>query len=229
MNNIYIGMDELFDTRITMLSSINEDIASDIFNKNYNLRTNDTFGYIPYSVFNTYYKTRNKNILLYSLPSFIYKIIDNITLDFYSDLKNKEVDLQTLYVNTYPYSFNEDELNKFKETFKSYIKNVEVEFIEYSDYDLTPKVLENLNIENIIKYNGIDWLEQQNRLLNVVDNPMVNKNLYVPAIINFKLGTKINKEVFNAIAKSLGVFINVYFTDIIYWNMIAKTKKEKDI
>ena len=44
---------------------------------------------------------------------------------------------------------------------------------------------------------------------------MVNKNLYVPAIINFKLGTKINKEVFNAIAKSLGVFINVYFTDII--------------
>ena len=82
MNNIYIGMDELFDTRITMLSSINEDTAVDVFNKNYNLRTNDTFGYIPYNVFSTYYKTRNKHILLYSLPSFVYKIIDNITLDF---------------------------------------------------------------------------------------------------------------------------------------------------
>lgn len=72
--------------------------------------------------------------------------------------------------------FNEEELDRFKETFKTYIKNVEMKFIEYSDYDLTPKVLENLNI-NIIKYNGIDWLEQQNRLLNIVDNPMVNKNI----------------------------------------------------
>lgn len=36
-------MDELFDTRITILSSINEDTAVDVFNKNYNLKFNDTF------------------------------------------------------------------------------------------------------------------------------------------------------------------------------------------
>lgn len=222
MENIYIEMDALFDTRITMLSSINEEIAVDVFNKNYYLRTNDTFGNIPYSVFNTYYGIRNKGVLLYSLPTFIYKVIDNITLDFYSDLKNKEVDLQTLYINTYPYDFNEEELEKFEHTFKSYIKNVNIEFISYSDTDLTPKVLDSYNINNIVKYNGVDWLEKQNRLLNIVDNPMVNKNLYVPAIINFKLGTKINKEVLDSISKSLGIFINVFFTDIVYWCMINK-------
>lgn len=227
MENIYIEMDALLDSRITMLSSINEDISVEVFNKNYYSRTSDTFGYIPYNVFLTYYNTRNKGILLYSLPTFIYKVIENITLDFYSDLKNKEIDLQTLYVNTFPYDFNEEELERFKLTFESYIKNVKVEFIHYSDTDLTPIVLENYNIKNIIKYNGIDWLEKQNRLLNIIDNPMVNKNLYVPAIINFRVGTKINRDLFNSISKSLGIFINVFFTDIIYWNMIEKRKEEK--
>lgn len=226
MENIYVEMDGLFDTRISMLSSINEDIAIEEFNKRYKYRTSDTFGLIPYSVFQAYYNIRSKHILLYSLPSFIYKVIENVTLDFYSDLKNKEIDLQTLYVNTYPYDFNQEELDKFKITFESYIKNVKVEFIHFSDYDLTPKILDDFNIKNIIKYNGIDWLEKQNRLLNIIENPMVNKNLYVPAVINFKLGCKVNREVFESLTKSLAVVINVFFTDIEYWNMIEKNKRK---
>lgn len=222
MDNIYIDFDALFDTRITLLSSINEDIAVKVFNNDYDRRTSDIFDIIPYSVFNTYYENRNKNILLYSLPTFIYKVLETITLDFYSNLKNKEVELQTMYVNTFPYNFNQEELDRFKITFENYIKNVTVEFISYSDYDLTPSILDSYKIGNIVKYNGIDWLEQQNRLLNIVDNPMLNKNLYVPALINFKLNTKITKEIFKTISKSLGIFINVHFTDIIYWNMIKK-------
>lgn len=222
MDNIYIDFDALFDTRITLLSSINEDIAVKVFNNDYDRRTSDIFDIIPYSVFNTYYENRNKNILLYSLPTFIYKVLETITLDFYSNLKNKEVELQTLYVNTFPYTFNQEELDRFKVTFENYIKNVTVEFISHSDYDLTPAILDSYKIGNIVKYNGIDWLEQQNRLLNIVDNPMLNKNLYVPALINFKLNTKVTKEIFKTISKSLGIFINVHFTDIIYWNMIKK-------
>lgn len=222
MDNIYIDFDALFDTRITLLSSINEDIAVKVFNNDYDRRTSDIFDIIPYSVFNTYYENRNKNILLYSLPTFIYKVLETITLDFYSNLKNKEVELQTLYVNTFPYTFNQEELDRFKITFENYIKNVTVEFISHSDYDLTPAILDSYKIGNIVKYNGIDWLEQQNRLLNIVDNPMLNKNLYVPALINFKLNTKVTKEIFKTISKSLGIFINVHFTDIIYWNMIKK-------
>lgn len=222
MDNIYIDFDALFDTRITLLSSINEDIAVKVFNNDYDRRTSDIFDIIPYSVFNTYYENRNKNILLYSLPTFIYKVLETITLDFYSNLKNKEVELQTLYVNTFPYTFNQEELDRFKITFENYIKNVTVEFISHNDYDLTPAILDSYKIGNIVKYNGIDWLEQQNRLLNIVDNPMLNKNLYVPALINFKLNTKITKEIFKTISKSLGIFINVHFTDIIYWNMIKK-------
>lgn len=222
MDNIYIDFDALFDTRITLLSSINEDIAVKVFNNDYDRRTSDIFDIIPYSVFNAYYENRNKNILLYSLPTFIYKVLETITLDFYSNLKNKEVELQTMYVNTFPYTFNQEELDRFKITFENYIKNVTVEFINHSDYDLTPAILDSYKIGNIVKYNGIDWLEQQNRLLNIVDNPMLNKNLYVPALINFKLNTKITKEIFKTISKSLGIFINVHFTDIIYWNMIKK-------
>lgn len=222
MDNIYIDFDALFDTRITLLSSINEDIAVKVFNNDYDRRTSDIFDIIPYSVFNTYYENRNKNILLYSLPTFIYKVLETITLDFYSNLKNKEVELQTMYVNTFPYTFNQEELDRFKITFENYIKNVTVEFISHSDYDLTPAILDSYKIGNIVKYNGIDWLEQQNRLLNIVDNPMLNKNLYVPALINFKLNTKVSKEIFKTISKSLGIFINVHFTDIIYWNMIKK-------
>lgn len=222
MNNIYIEMDGLFDTRITMLSSINEDIAVKVYERGYHFRTKDTFDLIPYDVFNAYYKTRNKNILLYSLPTFIFKVIDTVTLEFYSDLKNKEVDIQTLYINTYPYNFNQEELDKFEDTFYNYISNVKIEFIHYSDVDLTPKVMDTLNINNIIKYNGIDWLEQHNRLMNIIENPMINKNLYVPALINFKTGSKITKEIFTSISKSLGIFINVHFTDIVYWNMINK-------
>lgn len=223
MNNIYIELDGLFDTRLPILTAINEDVSTRVFNKDYDIRTNDKFELIPNNIFNLYYNQRNKDILTYALPSFIYKLIENITTEYYSDLKNNN-GLQKLYINTYPYML-EDSEKQILITSLSYIKQVEIEFLFISDNDLTPNILNNYDLDYIIKYNGIEWLEKQNRLLNIIDNPMLDKYLYVPALIDnthIEKSIKINKEFFNTLSKSLGMIINVIFTDIIYWNTIKK-------
>ena len=55
-----------------------------------------------------------------------------------SALKNKEVELQTLYVNTYPYNFNEEELDRFKEKLPS--KSVIVPLVVPSSITDTPVI-----------------------------------------------------------------------------------------
>lgn len=223
MNNLYIELDGLFDTRLVILNAINEEIGTMIFNTTYNSRTNDKFGIIPTSVFNTYYKQRKKDVLTYALPTYIYNVIDNITTDYYADLKNND-GLQKLYINTYPYHLEETEIKKLKENLY-YLKKVDIEFITVSDNDLTPGYLESKNIFYMIKYNGIEWLELQSRLLNISDNPMLDKYLYVPAIFDdtyVDKKIKPNKDFFKGLTRAMGIVINLVFTDIVYWNTIKK-------
>lgn len=228
MENIYIELDGLFDTRLPIISSLDENIAIEYFNSDkYDLRNNDTFNNIPYKVFEVYYKDRKKEILNYALPTNIFKVIENINIDFVSDLKNVEVKVQTLYINSYPYFLDEDEKEKFKEYFLNYIKSVDIEFIYVDNYNLTSKYLDEIKVKHIVKYDGMEWMEKQNGLGNLIENPLIGKELYVPAIFNEKINLKIDKDFFLKLSKSLNIFTNVFFTDIYYWNAINSKKIKK--
>lgn len=223
MENIYIELDGLFDTRLPILSSLCENTAIDYFNSDkYDSRFTDKFGNIAYKVFDTYYKDRKKEILFYAIPTNIFKIIENINIDFVSDLKNNEVKVQTLYINTFPYKLDDNEKEKFKVYFLNYIKNVDIDFLYLNDYELKSNYLDEIKIKFIIKYNGMEWLEKQNGLSNLIENPLIGKELYVPALFNEKINTKIDKDFFLKLSKSLNIFTNVFFTDIVYWNAIKK-------
>ena len=59
-------------------------------------------------------------------------------------------------------------------------------------------------------YDGLDWLEKQIALLNIVEDPLLGRTLIVPALINTP-GIEIKKEMFEKTAKAYEVIIDLIF------------------
>lgn len=224
-HNILIDIDSIMDTRLVMLYSINEELAIEIFNSTYHLRTTDIFGNIPYNLFKGLHDLRNKAILNYAIPTNALSIVTSILATNVADIKNLDENY-TIYLNTYPYKLNKVEEDNFTKTIEKIAPDADIEFLYLSKKELTPNIINEKEIYSIIMYDGAEWLEKQNRLLNIVDNPLLGKTLFIPAIVNERLpNLKINRNLFDTISKSLELIMTVIFVDVEYFSPIQKKKK----
>lgn len=221
---IYLELDSLVDTRLALLYSLNEETAIDILPE-YNIRRNDIFGNIPYRLFEELYKLRKKSILEFAIPTKILEILGMMVAEKRGDMRNMG-DKYKLYLNTYPYVLTRDEQDKFSEVITRFIPDLVVECIYESPYTLTPKYIIDKDISDIIMYNGLDWLEKHIALFNIVENPLINKTIIVPAINN-EVGIKVDKNLFLDMAKRLEMVITVIFVDVDYFSPHIPTKKDK--
>ncbi len=222
-HNILIDLDVVLDTRLALLYAIDEDIAVSVVNSGiYNKRIRDNFGNVSADIFNYFYKQRNKVLLKYALPSNIFKIVNELLIGHITDSVTTK--LTKIYINTYPYNLTDDEKDIVLGTVDGLFKNCVFDLVYLNDItDLTPKWVKD-NVQTIIKYNGLEWLENHNKLFNLTSTPLLDKTLIVPAMLTGPIpkGTKIDSGFFQATAMSIKSLIKVMFTDVIYFNSMLK-------
>ena len=221
---IYLELDSLVDTRLALLYSLSEKTAIEVL-PDYHLRRNDIFGNIPYRLFEELYKLRKKNILEFAIPTKILDILGMMVAEKRGDVRNIG-DKYKLYLNTYPYVLTKEEQDRFSEVITRFIPDLFVECIYETQYSLTPKFITDKDISDIIMYNGLEWLEKQISLFNIVEHPLINRSLVVPAITN-EFGIKVDKNLFLDTAKRLEMVITVIFVDVAYFAPMLPTKKDK--
>lgn len=222
-NSILLDLDTVFDTRLSLLYAISEDLALEVVESNqYTKRIRDNFGNISSDVFRSLYKRRNKNILKFALPTNIIELVNDLMVKYATDANNTE--LPKLYINTYPYRLAEDEKIVMINVLGNLFKNCTFELL-YMDpvNELTPCWV-NENVQTVIMYDGLNWLENHNRLFNLIEHPLIDKTLIVPALLTGYLdkNIKITSKIFVEQAMSIKSLVKLLFTDVVYFNSITK-------
>jgi len=222
VKNIYVDLDSLFDTRLGMLYMLDSTLANEIYNTTYDERFTNEFGYLPINVFETYYRLRNKNILLVSPPTKVLKLITEIRHKIDTDPKYTDKNI-TLYVNSYPYNLTKEEEDNIAKMILYYLKYTNVEIINKSPLDLNPSIIVS-SVETLIMYNGLEWLNIHTANGELVDNPLMDKLMYIPALLTNNQSGKNHDELFQILSEQLSFFINIVPTDIKLFNSIRYIK-----
>lgn len=182
--NLLIDIDALFDTRSPILYQLDSDLLGDLVkNGKYHDRIKDSFGYIPLSLFKPLYEDRNKAVLGFSLPTTFLRLLYEYVVRFFQKtiIYGDNIEL-TIYLNTYPYNLTPGEIDNLVQGIMLLTNNVDVKVVHMSNSEISAEwVVEHVNM--VIKYNGLDWINTQVALGNIVDNPLVSTTLLTPALV----------------------------------------------
>ena len=221
--DIYIDLDVILDTRMALLYTLSEDLAvAEFTSGKYGKRVRDNFGNVSNNVFNMLFRRRNKGLLKYALPSNIFKLVNEVIVGHLTD--SITTNYPKMYVNIYPYQLNSDEQQVVLGMISGLFKHCVYELVYMDNMkDLTPTWVKD-NVKTIIKYDGLEWLENHNKLLNLTSTPLLDRTLIVPAIFTGPLpkNVKIDSKLFISTATSIKSLIKVMFTDIYYFNSMLK-------
>jgi len=217
--NLYVDLDSIFDTRLPIVYYLDKNLSESIIkDKSYFNRIIDEFNYIDKNIFNVFYKNRNKTLLAYATPTNILRLV----YKYYSEVNtsNKMYDNSEpikIYLNIYPYELNLAETHNIVSGIKSMIsKDVEVSIISMTEEEITPSWLLS-NVAAVFMYHGMDWLERHTANFNIINNPMLDVGMMVPAIISGnkkKIKTTEYGDFFEEIEKSLGTLVKLKFLPV---------------
>lgn len=187
-NSLYIDLDALFDTRLSLLTYIyDKAFLKNYFNK-YNMRIEDRFEYITKEDFSNCYISRDKRLINKKfVTNALDFIIDFINKNKINMMNGPETRLPKLVVNLYPYQldpFDKTELIDY--LIEMTEGRADIDLIEKSYKELRPEYVKS-NFSIVIKYEYKNWLEHfsENEVFKKVTMP--NISLLVPALYLVKL------------------------------------------
>lgn len=229
MKQIYVDIDSLYDTRYTLINKLTNGnrliIGLEI--TEYLLRNRDNFGTMSNTIFNYFYKYRNKNLLMESEPTYVFNLVQDTINDLIlANANNEEINV---VINMYPYVLNEKENEIFLSIFKTMFKNVSIElcYINMLKYPLS-KVSGKYNV--MIMYNGMEWIESKQKSNEIINNPITNIVLYTPWLLYGNILTKeleANKgEYEKQVQELLKLIVHIKFLPVlVYCFRVDKSNK----
>lgn len=202
VKSLYVEIDDLFDTRLSFLNILTKDKR--VKKINYHNRIRDNFGSIPFNIFNHYYSYRNKYVLRNALPTKIFDLIIDFVLE-YIKLNESELNFK-LYINIYPYDLTSVEIDNLQTALKKTFLETDIEVFFLDPYELDLDWIVS-NIDVLVMYNGIKWLEYKNIIGEIRTMPITDKTLVVPFKIDgvgdSQLLTVNDIELYKSIYKSI--------------------------
>lgn len=214
--NLYIDLDTIFDTRLPIVYYIDEKLATTIVENNkYHYRVIDEFDYLTKDIFTAFYRNRNKTLLTLATPTNILRLVYKYYTEVITSNKIHGVDEPLkIYLNIYPYELNVVETYNIANGIKSMISSdINVMTINMSPEEVTPTWLLE-NVAAIFMYHGMDWIERHTANFNIINNPMLDVGMMVPAIISGnkkKIKDVDYTEFFEEIEKSLSTLVKLKF------------------
>ena len=217
--NLYVDLDSIFDTRLPIVYYLDKSLSEDIIkDKSYFNRIIDEFGYIDKNIFKVFYKSRNKTLLTYATPTnilrLIYKYYSEVTTTNKMYGNNEPI---KVYLNIYPYKLNLVETYNIMSGIKSMIsKEIDVSIISMSEEEVTPSWLLE-NVAGVFMYHGMDWLERHTANFNLINSPILDVGMMIPAIISGnkkKIKMTEYADFFEGMEKSLGTLVKLKFLPV---------------
>lgn len=228
LENIYISLDCLLDTRLSTLGLINESIVSDILENKYHERDEDRFTGIDDNVFKELYSARNTETLKYARPTGMLALLKSITDDLVEQTIVRPFASEvTVTVNIFPYILSHEEKEMLiKAIVVSSSLNVRVELIDLPLIELTPEVCKE-RFSLIIMYTEYaEWLEMH--VLAFTKTTLSDITLLAPALYMVQkpteeVITELMKDIshpFAATERAMSTIIKLVLTDIKYYSII---------
>lgn len=233
VGSILTDLDSMFDTRLPIAFALDKhETAKAISNTKYFNRKYNDIGKIPSFVFETYYRRRSYNILDSAIPTFVPGLI----LDNFIELRSEPdadnmLDSIKIYLNTYPYEITfVDQANLIKNMANNFgTPNIEV--IHKSPKELDPEYIYNNNIVSMYMYSGLEWLDVQTSNPKISYNPLTNRALIVPTILNKSVKEKLDADFFMKLREQFTPLIDLYPIETKYFCANFKVdlkRKEND-
>lgn len=183
--SIFTDIDTVLDTRLIVAMTI--DFKSTIRmleSGEYHDRVRDQIGIIPYDLFRAFYAKRSKSVLEHAAPCKILGIVRDYYTEAMSDMKNvAEVSTKyILYLNTYPYHLDDEEIDNLKKYIGLFIPGVDIRNVNKSIREITPEWISE-HIQTMILYDGPYWAEYWMANKELINHPVVHCGMLAPAII----------------------------------------------
>lgn len=221
--SIYVDVDTILDTRLSVLYLLSDRIAQQVTEDGtYFTRIRENFGPISADIFQAFYDRRSKIVLKYAMPTKIIGLIQNYVEDLATDIKTIETDEEiSLFINFYPYAdLEEDEVMLIVNLMKKFVPEIEIKPIFMDRDELTPGwVIENVGC--MFKYDNYRWLEYHGKTTKLFATPLLDVMYFTPAIV---LGSdmedkKMDKDFFIELEESMRMVIDYNILDISYFCM----------
>jgi len=226
INGVYVELDCLVDTRLSLLYDIDKDLIGKLIkNGYYHSRYRDTFSYIGSNLFNFLYKRRNEMILTNPSPTEINYFISNYCFEANQTSKIYDNDKEvTVYLNLYPYNLTEENVELLIMGLSNSIGvKVNVEILNKPYTDIDPLFIAK-NIALMVMYDGLSWVEYftQNGLL--LKNSLPDVILATPKLIKNRLliDEKDLDKFFDDISNSIKPIIDLTFLPVDMFSILTK-------
>lgn len=192
--NFYVTLNSLVDIRLGLALYARPKLidAKDRVIFNYLERKRDNVGYVPYTIIEDLYRYRlDDSILKLSSPT---PLLHNVIIYQIQQLQDendirREVNKLTnkLFINTYPFSLNDDSIAYIKILAKNVMPDVEIEVVRMSIKEVTPDWIIKNDIKAMYDYYGEDWLCYHTHNGNIFDTQLNDVVMHVPKINNSSL------------------------------------------
>lgn len=218
--NIYIELDCILDTKLALAMHLDEDSTVKFFQENkYTTRIRNNIGNISADIIDTLWRHRTKGILQLALPT---PIMEELVREMYYEVISDPALMSTIdpviYVNYYPYNLNEEEIKNLSIILGRFVRSTQIKMISLSKEELTTKWVSD-NVGSVIMLEGLQWLEYQNSIGNVLKHPITDRLMITPPIISLpSSNVKISNDLFKAISDGYRTIINVQFIDVRYFS-----------
>jgi hypothetical protein len=214
-NDIYIELDCLIDTRLSVLYNIDKDLIKKLLlSGDYHNRIKDEFGYIDSTVFNKVYNRRDKSILNNASPTNMINMLGEYSIESrhsnynYGDNSNVK-----LYLNVYPYKLNDEEITNMQIGISSLVNDaIEVEVVYMDDVQLSPSWI-NEHVGVVVMYDGIKWIERELSNDRLIKTPIPDIGMITPNIVSGRMIID-NRNIdgfYEDIIKNLSIYIKIHF------------------
>lgn len=224
IKNIYIDIDSLLDTRITIMKELLPKFTEDYLKDQeelYFYRNNNSFKYksytVPDTLFMELYKYRSKLVLKNSKPTVLAHLMLNVLDEVFKNIEvHDSHDKPALIVNTYPYKLTDEEQALFQLFLYNFIPSViPIEMIYKSIPELTPEFFKEKSVIDIYMYNGYRWLEYIISNMSFVNSHMLNRTLFLPKFFSNSLKTDDNTgDLYEMFTVSYSKIIKLEFLEL---------------
>lgn len=154
VRKIYTDLDSLFDTEVVFLDLLDARLVKEYYTNEVDIE--NSYLYLNRIDFMTLFKDRDKRILSAAKNSTGTDLIRNIIKDM--DIANAEAKSGVadivLYINTYPYKLDDDEMKSMQEFYSKYMLFANEVHVIYKE-DLSASFVNNLVV--MVSRYGLDW------------------------------------------------------------------------
>jgi len=209
MTKVYIDLDSMFDTRATVLSSVQP-----LDYKAYLTRLNDNFLFIGEDTFRWLYSKRDRLVLVASDVTPIHEVLVNVIMDIrtkhVTEGDKEEIVVQ---VNHYPYLLNDDD----KVYLDSLLKDRFNEQVSHEFIYMSHSEIDYGSYEAFVSYDSMHIVDTMTHKLKLKDNPIPDTMVIIPALLPDGIEDNTKETYFLGLMDGLKGFIDIQFVNVTHF------------